>query len=293
MRDLDNARSSANSEVSEARVTEPSPGKSTLISGLRGLDAPVATSRDPMVADAPASPAPATRGLSATSIDLLFGSTRRGLPGGPLGERQAVRGGDGDATPATPASPAPTDGGTPAPAGPTTPAPAPTPAVTITSTTTAGPTFGPQGAAMWHVAFSTTGRTGWIVQKIDNTVTGTDASGGAMTPATIGLAPHYYEAWSVSSTGAVTPAVSGDNDYWDQGGMGARTKGTWSTTGALHWIAGATRPGGMAAGAVPNAGILVSSYSAPPGLGPVLLNRQARGTWDATVTPPVDTGSAS
>jgi hypothetical protein len=146
---------------------------------------------------------------------------------------------------------------------------------------------------MWHVAFATTGRTGWIVQKIHNTVTGTDAHGTAMTPASIGLAPDYYEAWSVDGAGAVTPSVGGDNDHWDQGSMGDRTKGSWSTTGDLHWVAGAARPAGMAARAVPNAGMLVSSFAAPPGLGSVLLHRSARATWDATVTPPVDHGTAA
>jgi hypothetical protein len=96
----------------------------------------------------------------------------------------------------------------------------------------------------------------------------------------------------VSATGAVTPNVGGDNDHWDQGAMGARTKGTWSTTGALHWIPCAATPGGMAADAVSNAGMLVSSIGAPPGLGTALLHRSARATWDATVTPPVDTGTA-
>jgi hypothetical protein len=262
----------------------PNPGKTTLMDSVRGVEAPVATALDagPAAAGGRVASSRPERGLTAGSLELLFGGARRGLKGGELAEREVVRGGpdggaDGSAA-AAPASPSPA-------AGPA--------AVAITSTTTAGPTFGPQGAAMWHVAFSTTGRTGWIVQKIDNTVTGTDAAGAAMTPASIGLAPHYYEAWSVDAAGSVTPSVGGDNDHWDQGGMGARTKGTWSTTGQLHWIAGATRPSGMAARTVPNAGMLVSSYAAPSGLGSVLLHRSARAKWDATVTPAVDTGTAS
>ena len=165
--------------------------------------------------------------------------------------------------------------------------------ISISSTTNAGPTFGPQGAAMWHVAFATTGRTGWIVQKIDNKVDGTDASGAAITPASIGLSPHYYEAWSVDASGAVTPSVGGDNDHWDQGSMGASSKGHWSTRGALYWVPGAATPAGMAPRTVPSAGMLVSSFTAPPGLGVARLHRYAHANWDATVTPPVDTGSAS
>jgi hypothetical protein len=164
--------------------------------------------------------------------------------------------------------------------------------ISIASTTNAGPTFGPQGAAMWHVAFTPTGRTGWIVQKIHNTVNGTDSAGAAMTPASIGLAPDYHEAWSVDAAGTVTPSVGGDNDHWDQGGMGAGSKGHWSTTGALYWVPGAATPAGMAAGAVPNAGMLVSSVAAPPNLGVARLHRYAHASWDATVAPAVDTGSA-
>lgn len=265
------------------------PGKSTLVDRLRGLTA-TSTEHIAGPADAARKPATATRGApaSARSLDLIFGDPRRGLKVGPPKEREAIRGGDDDVAPsselqAQPPQAQPQQAQQPAPQAP---------AVTISSTTNAGPTFGPQGAAMWHVAFTTTGRTGWIVQKIDNTVTGTDASGAPITPASIGLAPHYYEAWSVDAAGAVTPMVGGDNDHWDQGPMGASTKGTWSTTGELYWLAGAARPRGMSPGAVPNAGMLVSSYAAPPGLGSSLLHRFARATWDATVTPPVDTGAA-
>lgn len=210
----------------------------------------------------------------------------RGLKGGRPGEREAVRGvGDmvSDASDVVGAAAGNLVGGI---------ASAVT-GISISSTTNAGPTFGPQGAAMWHVAFATSGRTGWIVQKIDNTVNGTDAGGTPMTPATIGLAPHYYEAWSVDAAGTVTPSVGGDNDHWDQGGMGAGSKGHWSTRGTLYWLPGAAMPGGMAAGAVPNAGMLVSSFAAPAGLGVARLHRYAHANWDATVIPGVDTGSAS
>jgi hypothetical protein len=234
MRDFNRGRSSG--EVVRSSAPEVTPGKSTLVDRLCGIDGPSAIA-----------------GSGSGSSDSAKGSDR--------------------------------GAGTPAP-------PAKTAAVTITSKTTAGPTFGPQGAALWHVSFATTGRTGWIVQKIDNTLSGTDAHGKPMTPASVGLAPHYYEAWSVDATGAVTPQISGDNDYWDQGPSGANTKGTWSTHGELFWVAGATLPSGMTSGGVKNAGMLVSSASAPPGLGSSLLHRHATGTWDATVTPAVDRGTA-
>ena len=165
--------------------------------------------------------------------------------------------------------------------------------ISISSKTLTGPTFGPQGAAEWHVAFSTTGRTGWIVQEINNTVNGTDTTGTAMTTTSLGLAPHYYEAWSVDAAGAVTPKIAGANDYWDQGGMGAGSKGHWSTTAALHWVPSAATPTGMSAGAVHNAGMLVSSVAAPPGLGVARLHRYSHANWDTTTVPPLDTGSAA
>jgi hypothetical protein len=164
--------------------------------------------------------------------------------------------------------------------------------ISISSRTLTGPTFGPQGATEWHVAFGTTGRSGWIVQEIHNTLNGTDAAGAAMTPTSVGLDPHYFEAWSVDAAGAITPSVAGTNDQWDQGGLGASTKGHWSTRGSLFWKPGAATPGGMAAGAVPTAGILVSSFAAPPGLSMARLQRFAHANWDATVTPAIDRGSA-
>lgn len=250
---------------------ERAPGKTTLSGALRGL--------------APASSGPA----AAPTVSPLFDFTFSDAPGRGLGgdgEKQILRGGEGDGDGSTAIGGG--DGGTPMSGAPKQPV-AP---VTIGVTTNAGPTFGPEGASMWHVAFTTSGRTGWIVQEITNTINATD-NGTAMTMAGIGLAPHYYEAWSVSATGAVTPMVSGDNDHWDGPGLGPRTKGTWTTLGDLYWIAGSATPGGMAARTVPNAGMLVSSFTAPPGLGSVLRHRSMTATWDATATPPTHTGTTS
>lgn len=292
MSDFSHGRSSskdAGKDAGESSKAGGAPGKTTLTSGLRGLGAAA-----PGAAPARVEPVwgNVTTGVTAGAtgpdpFDFTFGDAAgRGLKGGPLKEREAVRGiGDtlSDVGDVIGTGLGNVVGGI---AGLVT-------GISISSATNAGPTFGPQGAAMWHVAFATTGRTGWIVQKIDNTVNGTDAVGAAITLATIGLAPNYYEAWSVDAAGAVTPNVGGDNDHWDQGGMGAGTKGHWSTTGALYWVPGAATPAGMAAGTVPNAGMLVSSLAAPPGLGVARLHRYAHANWDATVAPAVDTGSAS
>lgn len=291
MSDFSHGRSSKNmgKAAGESSRDGVAPGKTTLTSGLRGLGVPAPGAAQPRVEPVWSS---VTTGVTSGAtgpdpFDSISGTDAgRGLKGGPLKEKEAVRGiGDAlsDAGDVIGAGVGNVIG---AVAGLAT-------GISISSTTNAGPTFGPQGAAMWHVAFATTGRTGWIVQKIDNTVNGTDATGAAITPATLGLAPHYYEAWSVDAAGAVTPNVGGDNDHWDQGGMGAGTKGHWSTTGALYWVPGAPTPAGMAAGAVPNAGMLVSSFAAPPALGVARLHRYAHANWDATVAPAVDTGSAS
>jgi|GEM_PF-2696539 len=282
---------SAGSDSQATASDAVAPGKVTRSGGLRGMGMAPAS---PASGEAKVNPiwSGVTAGTTACAtgpdpFDFTFADeSARGLKAGKPGEKEAVRGiGDtiSDAMDVVGAGVGNLVGGI---AGAVT-------GISISSTTNLGPTFGPQGAALWHVAFGTTGRTGWIVQKIDNTVNGTDAAGAAMTPASIGLAPAYYEAWSVDAAGAVTPNVAGDNDHWDQGGMGAGSKGHWSTTGALYWVPGAAAPAGMAAGSVPNAGMLVSSFAAPPNLGVARLHRYAHANWDATVMPNVDTGSAS
>jgi len=270
-----------------SRGVQPAvPGKSTLTEQLRGLDGPALPGKQPISAGfSEVRGLHQASNLSAFAVHHGQADGERGLRSGALVERQGVRGiGDtlSDVGDVIGTGVGNVVGGV---AGALT-------GISITQTTTGGPTFGPQGASMYHVGFHTTGRTGWIVQKVDNTLNGTDSTGAALTPTSIGLTPHYYEAWQVDATGAVTPAVGGTNDMWDQGPIGAGSKGHWSTTAALYWVPGAATPAGMAASAVPSAGILVSSTAAPPGLGIARLHRYAHATWDATVTPAVDHGSA-
>jgi hypothetical protein len=161
--------------------------------------------------------------------------------------------------------------------------PAPTaPATTIASTTVSGPTWNANGAFDWRVGFSTTGRSGWIVQEIVNTYVGQDASGGSIAT---GVVPHYWEAWAVGATGAVTPAASGVNDFWLRPNKGPSTKGNWSMAGKLFFTTTDPATQGFTAGGVSNAGILLSSTSQPTGLGSTLLTRQANGKWDSIKTP--------
>src|SRR5207237_953685 len=160
------AAGSGHDATSEAPERGATPGKTSLSQQMIGGASPA---QEP-AARAPASTSGSGGARDSAFVSLLAGvsagdgdQATRGLASGKPKEREAVRGiGDtlsdiGDVV------------GTGvgnvvgAVAGAVT-------GITISSATNAGPTFGPQGAAMWHVAFATTGRTGWIVQKIDNTV---------------------------------------------------------------------------------------------------------------------------
>jgi hypothetical protein len=217
-------------------------------------------------------------------------------PAGEEGETQVVGGIDssgpvavqrngGTATPGSGSTP-PT--GTPS-TPPTTPPSTPPTATTIGTTNQAGPTWAPHGSFTWDVGFTTTGRSGWIVQEIVNTLTGTNSTG---TINTSGMVPHYWEAWAVDGAGVVSPSGGTINDMWRRPSWGAGSKGNWSMTGNCSFTT--TDPGahGLTPGGVSNAGILLSGTSAPPDLGSVRLARHADGAWDSTVTTPTHVGRA-
>jgi hypothetical protein len=63
-------------------------------------------------------------------------------------------------------------------------------------------------------------------------------------------------------------------------------------TGALHFIKTNPATMGFTVGGAPEAGSLLSTTSAPSGLGAVHLNRHADGTWDSTTATPTHTGTA-
>lgn len=188
--------------------------------------------------------------------------------------------------------PASSSSSTPAPApAATPPTPAPPTPVTVSSTTNSGPTWGNHGHFDWRVGFTTSGRSGWLVQEIINTYSGTDSSGTAIN--TSSVVPHYWEAWAVDSTGKVTPAVGANNDYWIRPGRGTGSKGNWSMKGNVHFTTTDPATQGFTPGGVSNAGILLSTTTAPTGLGSVLLARQANGVWDSTGATPTHTGTAT
>jgi len=150
------------------------------------------------------------------------------------------------------------------------------------------------GVFKWWIKWVTDGTSGWIVQKITNTYSGTDGAGKAITNATVGVTPSYYEAWEVDAAGGITGSLgaTGNRDRWERPGQGASSKGTWSMTGEVYWTAEDPAKSGFKSKAVANAGTLLSSKSAPAKLSGLLLTRTADGAWDSTGKTPTHTGTA-
>ncbi len=167
--------------------------------------------------------------------------------------------------------------------------------ISISSKTKApGATWKKYGAFNWDVSFSTTGRNGWIVQEITNTWQLKNAKGTAIKFALV--TPHYWEAWKVDGAGRVTPKVSGYNDRWNQPNLNTigAVKGAWSTRGKLHFTKKDPATQGfkrnnLATNAGPR---LLSSTTAPAGIGSVRLSRSAWGVWDSTARKPFHIGTA-
>lgn len=162
--------------------------------------------------------------------------------------------------------------------------------ISISTSTVSGPTWSNHGAFNWQVGFSTTGRNGWIVQKIKNTYRAQNASGtalGGRVPT-----PEYWEAWAVDGSGNVTPNRGAVNDIWGRPSRGAGSQGHWSMKGNVYFTTTDPATKGLTRGGVPDAGSLLSSTTSPGGLGVARLHRYAQGTWQTTGTTPTHTGSA-
>jgi hypothetical protein len=151
--------------------------------------------------------------------------------------------------------------------------------ISISTTDNAGPTWNPNGSFTWDVGFTTTGTSGWIVQKINNNYRAENAAGPLGGPVPT---PEFWEAWAVDAASVVTPGAGATNDMWRRPNRGAGTKGHWSLRGACHFTTTDPATQGFAAGNVPDAGVLLSSTAEPPGLGIARLHRYAQGTWDST-----------
>lgn len=170
--------------------------------------------------------------------------------------------------------------------------------VNITTTDISPPTWSPHGAFSWHIGFTTSGTSGWIVQRITNTYSGSDSKGNKITNARVGATPKYYEAWKVNGVGGISPSIGSTNDIWGRPDLSrrppisdAKTKGRWSMTGEVYFTTTDPATSGLTKGGVPDAGILLSGTTQPADLGVARLHRYANGTWDSTGTTPVHKGS--
>jgi hypothetical protein len=146
------------------------------------------------------------------------------------------------------------------------------------------PVWGQHGRFDWLIAWKTDGTNGWIVQKITNTLDGTDKDGKEISLITRPVTPEYYEAWAVDSKGNVTDTddAGSGHDYWARPGHKVGSKGSWSMRGEVYWTNQDPKKSGMGVGYVANAGRLLSSLTAPAALGSVLQVRNANGTWNST-----------
>lgn len=132
------------------------------------------------------------------------------------------------------------------------------------------------------------------MQEVANDWRARDAAGKAVpNPFT----PRYWEAWHADGSGQVTPElVESGHDRWRQTEFRDRlgaVEGRWSTEAKLYFtgINPATQ-GFIRNNPATQAGFLLSSTSAPAGLGPERLYRHADGIWDSTRAVPTHTGTA-
>lgn len=148
----------------------------------------------------------------------------------------------------------------------------------VTATTTAGPTFNPCRSFNWVVDWSTSLRSGFIVQEIRNENDIRDCT-GAVQPAP--STPLYWEAWPVDANGVVGDTGA---DTWSRARRN-NTRGTWGMRGRVYTVLRLDPAAGFVAGAVPDAGILRSTVTRPTNLGPEVLTRRAGGVWDCCTAP--------
>ena len=161
-------------------------------------------------------------------------------------------------------------------------------ATSITTSNLSGPEWKNNGQFKWWINWATDGTSGWIVQKIENTYSGTRADGTPITNASVGVTPLYYEAWEVATTGTITGSLgrTGNRDRWERpnlGSLGSQT--SFSMKGTVYWTSTDPASSGFTSPGVANAGSLLSSTSAPAGIGSPLLVRGAHGTWFSDGTP--------
>ena len=140
----------------------------------------------------------------------------------------------------------------------------------------------------WQVAFRTTMRNGFIIQRIDNTFNAQMCNGTAYT----GWTPirRYWEAWRVDAVGNVRPMVAGVNDMFTRP-LRPGSSGNWVMRGTLYTTK--TLPATFVASSVADAGILQATLTNPGDdfLGYVAGRRRVGGTWNCCT--PIPTHVAS
>lgn len=202
-------------------------------------------------------------------------------------------GGEGDLPGVAPQA---TGGGGPTAVGAgTTGAAGSTSDATVSYTTANGPTWSPHGSFMWDVLYTTTASNGWMVQEITNTFNATDVAGTNAPPGT-NIIPgsmnfHYFEAWAVDGSGKLSPSAGAANDMWRKAALWPGTQGNWTMVGYDYFTRTDPASQGLTPNGASNAGVLLSGWTMPSGLGFPLFERHANGAWDSTGTTPTHTGT--
>jgi hypothetical protein len=146
----------------------------------------------------------------------------------------------------------------------------------IGANTTAGPTYGNCRNFNHVISWDTDLRDGYIIQECNNsdTITGCD---GTNIPAP--NTPHYWEAWYVDASGAIS---DGNSDTWFRAQRN-NTRGRWTFDSNVYAVAGTLSPAwGFTRGAVATAGSLLSTTTGP-GYDEIYqpsLTRHRGGIWD-------------
>ncbi len=143
----------------------------------------------------------------------------------------------------------------------------------VTTTDAAPPTHGTCRAFNWVVNWQTTRRNGFIVQECINTDRITDCNGQAVP---VPNTPHYWEAWSVDGAGNVG---DGGQDTWFRGRR-PNTRGMWRFDSNVFVVPELDPAAGFRRGAVPTAGGLLSTTTAPTNLYQPSMTRSQGNTWD-------------
>ncbi len=124
----------------------------------------------------------------------------------------------------------------------------------------------------WRTEWETDATSGFIVQEIYTVMNTTDCrSGRSHTDYS-----RYWEAWQLDGRNSF---VNNGYDIWSI--LVGRGRGDWSKTGEAYWVSTLDSEARFTPRGAREAGILLSTYTQPRSLGPILCRRNVRGVWDA------------